>query len=63
MPNRNSQTEGVIIILEDNEPKYMVRKNGEVVYYLLEKMSFGDHEEMLGVQTVQVVPTTPTLNR
>jgi hypothetical protein len=58
MPDKKSQQEGVIIIFDaipegegkpvKLEPAYMVRKNGEVVYYKLEKMSFGDHAEMLG---------------
>jgi hypothetical protein len=52
--NNKSQQEGVIIIFDENgEPTHMVRKNGEVVYYKLEKMSFGDHAEMLGADTAQ----------
>ena len=48
-----AQQEGVIIIFEGDEPTHMVRKNGEVLYYKLEKMSFGDHIEMLGANKVQ----------
>jgi hypothetical protein len=64
MPNKKSQQEGVIIIFDEIktgdrtterqfEPAYIVRKNGEVVYYKLEKMSFGDHAEMLGADVAQ----------
>jgi hypothetical protein len=51
---RKSQQEGVIIIFDEHdEPAHMVRKNGEVVYYKLEKMGFGDHVEMLGADLAQ----------
>ena len=47
---RTSQQEGVVIISEDGEPAYMVRKNGAVRYYKLMEMGFGDHIEMLGAE-------------
>lgn len=49
---RTAQQEGVIIICEGEVPAYMVRKNGEVRYYKLVEMGFGDHAEMLGADGV-----------
>ncbi len=45
---RTARQEGVIVIFEGDAPAYMVRKNGEVQYYKLVEMGFGDHAEMLG---------------
>lgn len=45
---RRAVQEGVIVVFEDGEPSVMARRNGEVVYYKLTKMSFGEHAEFLG---------------
>jgi hypothetical protein len=52
---RTSEQEGVIIVSENGEPTYMVRKNGSVKYYKLTDMGFGDHVEMLGADKSQGV--------
>lgn len=51
MANKASQ-EGVIIIFDGETPAYMVRKNGEVQYYKLVEMGFGDHAELWGADAV-----------
>ena len=53
MNNKTAQQEGVILIFEDNEPVAMVRKNGEVRYYKLTEMGFGDHAELLGADRIK----------
>jgi hypothetical protein len=54
MENRTSQQEGIIIISENGDPTYLVRKNGAVKYYKLSEMGFGDHVEMLGADKPQI---------
>jgi hypothetical protein len=51
MSERTSQQEGVVIINENGEPAYMVRKNGSVKYYKLSECGFGDHVELWGADT------------
>lgn len=50
---RTYQQEGVVMILEEDEPIAIVRANGSTKYYKLIEMSFKDHVEFLGADQVQ----------
>jgi hypothetical protein len=54
---RTAQTEGVIVILEGKVPTHIIRSNGEVLYYKLEKMGMGDHTEFWGAEKISSKPT------
>lgn len=47
MTTRKTKQEGVLIVCEDDEPVAMVRKNGETLFYKVEKMGFQDVAELL----------------
>lgn len=51
--NKSAVQEGVILIIEDDEPVAMVRANGHVTYFKLEPMSFQDHISLLNADQVQ----------